>query len=182
MLNFERIKIALRNNPAYFYFILLLSAWFTVNLIQSLFTGIAYDEAYYWMWAKQLDWGYFDHPPMVALFVKLSSLIFSDELSVRFTTILAQLASLFLLWKIIDEKEATKEKVILFFAIAASIPIFQVYGFITTPDSPLLFFTALFLYSYKRFLSSEKWINILLLSVSMAGLIYSTYHGGLNIF
>src|SRR6187397_1972142 len=105
MLNFERIKIALRNNPSYFYFIILLFTWRTVNLVQSLFTGIAYDEAYYWLWAKHLDWGYFDHPPMVAFFVKISSLIFSGELSVRFITTLAQLASLILLGKIIDDKE-----------------------------------------------------------------------------
>ena len=24
------------------------------------------DEAYYWLWAQRLDWGYLDHPPLIA--------------------------------------------------------------------------------------------------------------------
>jgi len=49
-------------------FILFLSAWFLLNLFQAIFTEITNDEAYYAFWGKFLDWGYFDHPPMVALF------------------------------------------------------------------------------------------------------------------
>ena len=29
-------------------------------------TDIYFDEAYYWQWAQHLDWGYYDHPPLVA--------------------------------------------------------------------------------------------------------------------
>jgi hypothetical protein len=57
--------------------------------------------------------------------------------------------------------------------------MFQAYGFITTPDSPFLFFTALFLYSYKRFLKDESLLNTAFLTVSMAGMIYSKYHTAL---
>jgi 4-amino-4-deoxy-L-arabinose transferase-like glycosyltransferase len=28
------------------------------------------DEAYYWMWSKHLAFGYYDHPPMVALVIR----------------------------------------------------------------------------------------------------------------
>ena len=58
---------------------------------------------------------------------------------------------------------------------------FQIYGFFTTPDVPLLFFTAFFLFSYKSFLASQTWKNVLFLSLSMAGLVYSKYHAVLII-
>jgi len=168
-------------DPASTSFVLLLALWFILNVVQSVFTPIGSDEAYYWMYAHHLDWGYFDHPPMVALFIKVSGLLFTGELGVRFISITGQLITFILIWKIIDDHEPTQKKVVLFFGIAASIVMFQVYGFITTPDAPLLFFTALFLFSYKRFLTSSSWSNTLLLSISMAGLVYSKYHGGLVI-
>src|SRR5688572_9538323 len=32
------------------------------------------DEAYYWLYSQQLQWNYFDHPPMVAIWVRLFTL------------------------------------------------------------------------------------------------------------
>jgi 4-amino-4-deoxy-L-arabinose transferase-like glycosyltransferase len=31
------------------------------------------DESYYWLWSRQLDWAYYDHPAGVALLVRISS-------------------------------------------------------------------------------------------------------------
>lgn len=43
------------------------------------------DELYYWAWAKDLHWSYFDHPPMVAYLIALSTKIFGDNLfGIRF--------------------------------------------------------------------------------------------------
>lgn len=45
---------------------------------------LMFDEAYYALWAKHLAWSYFDHPPMVALWIRLSTLLFGEhELGVR---------------------------------------------------------------------------------------------------
>lgn len=54
--------------------------------------------------------------------------------------------------------------------------MFSFYGFFTAPDVPLLFFTAFFLYAYKNYLTDQNIKNILALSISMAGLVYSKYH------
>jgi len=62
---------------------LLLGAWFVINMLQSIFTGLHSDESYYWMYSQNLDWGYFDHPPMAALFIFLGSSVFSGEVGVR---------------------------------------------------------------------------------------------------
>src|SRR5688572_84165 len=57
----------------------------------------------------------------------------------------------------------------------------QIAGFIAVPDTPLLFFTALFFLCYKRFLENQNWVNTLLLGIVMALLLYSKYHAVLII-
>jgi hypothetical protein len=156
-------------------FFLLLIFWFLLNLIQSDFTEITFDEAYYWLFGKNLAWGYFDHPPMIALLVRIGSSIFKSNIGVRLMVVLLQLFTLYLIWMTIDHKNAGKSEVLSFFLIASSIVVFSVFGFIATPDAPLLFFTALFLFSYRKFLINEKWSDVFLLAISMSGLIYSKY-------
>jgi len=157
-------------------FVALLIIWFLVNIAQALLTEIISDEAYYSLYGKFLAWGYFDHPPMVALIIKLSSILFNGNLGVRFMTVFLQLGTLLLTWKVIDDKHKNEQSnVLYFFLISASMTMFSAYGFITTPDAPLLFFTALFLFGYKGFLKDEKWETVIILSISMAGLVYSKY-------
>ena len=36
------------------------------------------DEAQYWLWSKNLSWGYFSKPPLIAWLINLSNLIFGD--------------------------------------------------------------------------------------------------------
>ena len=52
--------------------------------------GLAPDEAYYWLWSRVPSAGYFDHPPMVAWWIWLSTTIFGNtELGVRIPAILS---------------------------------------------------------------------------------------------
>ena len=44
-----------------------------VNFWQAAQLELFNDEAYYWMCSRFPDWGYFDHPPMVAWWVILGS-------------------------------------------------------------------------------------------------------------
>lgn len=160
------------------HFYLLLSVWFIVNLFQAIFTEINPDEAYYGLYGQHLSWGYFDHPPLVALIPFFSSILFKGNLAVRFLTVCLQVPTLILIWKQIDfAKGATKKQVNIFFIVAASMVMFTVYGFTTTPDVWLLFFTAAFLYVYKQFMQVNTWGNTILLALTMAGLVYSKYQG-----
>jgi 4-amino-4-deoxy-L-arabinose transferase-like glycosyltransferase len=58
-------------------------AWFFIGLIQAYATELLDDEAYYWVFSRFLDWGYFDHPPMTGLLIKAGYRIFQNELGVR---------------------------------------------------------------------------------------------------
>ncbi|MCK5637627.1 MAG: glycosyltransferase family 39 protein [Flavobacteriaceae bacterium] len=162
-------------------FVFFLFIFFIINFLQSYFTRLFEDEAYYWVWSKNLAFGYFDHPPMVALWVKISSFFFDGELGVRFFSIISFTLMLIIIWKIIDIPKK-QNYVWLYFLLVVSTALLNVYGFITTPDTPLLLFVALFLYAYKLFLKKESWFHVFLLGFSMAAMLYSKYHGVLVIF
>lgn len=40
---------------------------------------IAPDEAYYWVWSRALAWGYLDHPPMVAAWIRAGTLLVGEN-------------------------------------------------------------------------------------------------------
>ena len=50
--------------------ILLLSI---LNIIQGSYTELLPDEAYYWVYSQDMNWGFFDHPPFVAVWVTISN-------------------------------------------------------------------------------------------------------------
>lgn len=162
-------------------FFLILVIWLVINLLQAIFTGMSSDESYYSLWGKNLAWGYFDHPPMIAFYTFVSSIFFEGGLGVRFLTVLAQIGTLLIVWKLIDDKNAGERDVQTFFIVASSLIMFAALGFTATPDSPLLLFAALFLLAYKRFLREENAVNIILLCLSMAGMVYSKYQSSLVI-
>ena len=151
--------------------------WFIVNLLQGIFTEIQEDEAYYALYGEHLAWGYYDHPPMVGLMAFLSSTLFSGTLGVRFFTIIASCLSLWVMWKIADQvRNDSKKSPVLFFVVAFSIVMFNIYGFVTTPDASLILFSALFLLVYQRYLAEKTWKNALLMGLTMALMVYSKYH------
>ena len=163
-------------------FTIFLIAWGILNIVQARLTPLDNDEAYYWMYSKYLAWGYFDHPPMIALMIKLGYLFFHNELGVRIITVLSQLVALSVIWVLTDkEKRGNKENILFFFMLVVILPICNVFGFVATADVPLIFFSTIFLLSYKRFLEKDSWQNTFLIGISMAALMYSKYHSGLLI-
>lgn len=155
-----------------------MAAWWVLNLLQAAFTGLADDEAYYWYFSQHLDWGYFDHPPMVALLVWLSSFM-PGLLDIRFFSTLLQPLYLLLFWHVIKPADATRRDALLYVLLCFSQPLLQLYGFLAVPDAPLMFFTVAFLWTYKRFRENVTLPNALLMGVAVALLGYSKYHGAL---
>ncbi|NUO00004.1 MAG: glycosyltransferase family 39 protein [Saprospiraceae bacterium] len=153
-----------------------LAVWLLLNLVQGAFTELDPDEAYYWMYSQALDWGYFDHPPMIALMIRAGYACFHNELGVRAVAILLQTGTFFFIWLLAGQPANRRDTWVLI-ALLAALPLFQTYGFIAAPDAPLLFFGAVFLWLYRRFLHRTSLLNALLLGGCMAALLYSKYHG-----
>jgi hypothetical protein len=153
------------------------SSWIILALIQSRFTELLDDEAYYWVYSRFPDWGYFDHPPMIAILIKMGWAVFQNELGVRLFFVLMNILSLFILEKLIDRRNP-----FLFYSITLSLAVLQLSGFVAVPDTPLIFFTALFFLCYKNFLRTPSFLNVFLLGLVTAALLYSKYHAVLIIF
>ena len=147
-----------------------------LNSIQGNYTELLPDEAYYWVYSQYMDWGFFDHPPLVAVWVTISNLLFSDELGVRFFSAISYSLMLYLVWITIDHPSKNKYSW-LFLLLFASTALLNVYGFITTPDTPLLLFLALFLWAYKLYLTQKNTLIYFILSFAIAGMMYSKYQG-----
>ena len=151
-------------------------AVFLINFTQSLSTELLGDEAYYWVYSNFLDWGYFDHPPMVALWIFISKTIFGNiELGVRFFSTISICATYYLIWLTIENPKK-KEHVTLFSITCFSFVLLNIFGFITVPDTPLLFFLALFLFGYQKFLKNKSFKNGALVTLAISGMLYSKYH------
>ncbi len=161
-------------------FLYFLGALFVINLLQSYFTELIFDEAYYWYYAQQMAWGYFDHPPMVALLIKIGTSFLPGELGVRFMSCVLSVLSCVILWLLIDHPKKNNF-IHHFFILVFSMTLMNAYGFFTLPDTPLLFFTALFLYYYKKFIAAPSVLLAIALGVVMAALMYSKYHAVLVI-
>lgn len=170
----------MRNMTKHIGFWLLI--WGVLDLLCALFCEIHADEAYYRLYGQFLDWGYFDHPPVVGLLTAISGALVPEtslmlkNLSVRLVTVLIHMATVYVVWKTIEEKVRNSPSSLFYFLlVAASIPMFCAYGFMTTPDAPLLFFAAVFYYTYRKFTIDRQWSTAILLGLSIAGMLYSKY-------
>src|SRR5476651_1358638 len=92
------------------YFLL---CWTILNALQAYTLEIHADEAYYWLYSRFLDWGYFDHPPMVAIFIRIGDSLMHNEFGLRLMTVLASTLSLYVLWLIIKRYQVEAKWFIL---------------------------------------------------------------------
>src|SRR6187402_1904124 len=163
-------KISVSDKPIWWF----LLCWTIFNAAQAYTLEVHADEAYYWMYSRFLDWGYFDHPPMVAIFIWLGDHIMHNELGLRLVTVLSSTTAIYLLWLILKKYAVDAWAFIL---VVSGIFIIHIYGFTTTPDAPLFFFTVVFYYLYQKYAENDTWLLAPLLGAVVACLLYSKYHG-----
>ncbi len=144
-----------------------------ILLIQAYFTELHPDEAYYWVYSQNIDWGHFHQPPMVALFIKLGYSIFNNELGVRLLSIISHVISLYLIYDLSKGKNPLK-----FFILILSLFLVHAGSLLAVPDAPLLFFSCLFLWFYHKHYKKFTIKNALILGLIATALLYSKYHGG----
>lgn len=171
----EKLESRLNQSPR--VVAIIVSTWLLINIAQAYFTELFHDEAYYWLYGQHLDWGYFEHAPMIGLLIRVGSSLFSGEWGVRLFPVILGAATLAITWKMTDEKNP-----VFFFTLVFSMIMVHVGGFLAVPDSPFIFFTALFLYQYRRFLRDPSLVQTLLLAMVVTLLIYSKYHGVMVLF
>ena len=159
------------------------SAWkvftiiFLVNLLQAILSPLLNDEPYYWLYAQYPSWGYFDHPPMIAFLIRLGTFLLPGEIGVRLFGLILGSLTFFLIYQIIESETVKSVNYKLLGLLLFSSLFLNLYSFLAIPDTPLLFFAALFLYTYRRYLQNDGLLNAFILGVVAALLLYSKYHG-----
>ncbi len=114
----------------------------------ALFLPPGFDEAYYYLYTRHLDWSYFDHPPLVALSTGIGPWLTGNvsQFTIRLGTLILHTAALGLLY-LTGCRLFSTQAARLTLAIATLIPIFLVgFGVLTLPDAPLIFFWTATLY------------------------------------
>ena len=137
--------------------LLILSSLFLLKLLYIFYAPPLPDEAYYWLWSKNLDWSYYDHPPLSAwVNYCLMSFIENKQLQIRTLPFMSFIIILIVNIKWakdigLDKFEKQVESSLLFL----SIPIFLMFTTIFFPDAILVLM--LFLTSYCFFTFIKKY-------------------------
>src|SRR5438132_3907701 len=147
-----------------------------LRLIAAAFTPITFDEAYYWMWSKHLAGGYYDHPPMVAVVIRLGTLIAGDtEFGVRLVSILLALP---MSWAIYQAAAILfgSRRVAASSAILLNITLMAAVGaMIVTPAAPLLVASSLLLFSLAKVLQTGRGVWWLAVGAAAGCALLSKY-------
>ena len=117
-------------------------------------------EAYYWSWGRDLALSYFDHPPLATYSIWLTTSILGHSIfSVKLAAVLWYLGFYILIAKMVQEMFADDRLTFWVLIALNSTIVFQLYGFVITPDSPLIFTWAATIYSVWQIIRTEdaKW-------------------------
>ncbi|MEJ2059964.1 MAG: glycosyltransferase family 39 protein [Gammaproteobacteria bacterium] len=153
----------------------LLAGFTLLTLVFAGTTPLTADELSYWQWSRHLDFGYFDHPPMVAYLIALGTWLFGPSpFGIRVFGVLAAAgamwASLQLALRIGGGRAA-------FWTLLAWLgaPMLSMGAMIVTPDSPLLLFWGLSLLFLLRALESGRPADWVVLGLVTGGGLLSKY-------
>ncbi|MCF8465388.1 MAG: glycosyltransferase family 39 protein [Flavobacteriales bacterium] len=145
--------------------------WFVLGCVQAALMDLHPDEAYYWQMSRFMDWGYFHQPPMIAVFIKIGYTLFQSELGVRLMTALASSVGVLMLFKLSETRDHRT-----FLLVFLGLILTHAGVFMAVPDSPLIFFTLVFLVLLKQYLKNDSILLALALGAIAAALMYSKYH------
>src|SRR5450432_3200838 len=145
-----------------------------LRLIAAAFTPITFDEAYYWMWSKHLAGGYYDHPPMVAVVIRLGTMIAGDtEFGVRLVSILLPMS-----WAVYRTASilfggmrlAATATLLLNITLMAAVGTL-----IVTPDAPLLVASSFILFYLAKVLETGRGAWWLAVGAAVGAALLSKY-------
>ncbi len=147
-----------------------------LRLVAAAYTPITFDEAYYWMWSKHLALSYYDHPPMVALVIRLGTMIAGDtELGVRLVAILLALPMSFAVFRAASilfggVRVASTATILLNVTLMAAVGTLVV-----TPDAPLLVAASFVLFYLAKVLETGRGAWWLAVGAAVGAALLSKY-------
>lgn len=156
--------------------ILTVVALVALRLVCAAFTPLTFDEAYYWTWSKHLAGGYYDHAPMVALVIRLGTMIAGDtEFGVRLVSILLALPMSWAVYRTAmllfgSRRVASSATILLNVTLMVAVGTL-----IVTPDAPLMVTSSFVLLCLAELLVTGRGIWWLAVGVAVGAALLSKY-------
>lgn len=175
MLNFKHIKeIQLPQT-------MLVAALFVFlfRIIASFSTNLGVDEAYYFSYLQFPQISFYDHPPMVAIMLWLTTLnqSFSSEFFMRLGPLLIGTMNLFLIFRIGTEIQNKRTGLLAAALASASLYNSIISGLFVLPDTPLSLFWLFALWSAIRYIKNGLSKQLFLFGFFAGLALVSKYHG-----
>ena len=134
----------------------LIAALLAARVLAAVLLPLSADEAYYWLWSKHLDFGYFDHPPAIAWAIRAGTLLFGDStIGVRACGLALSLAASWLVFDsaallLKDRPRAWLAALLFNLTLMVNVEML-----VATPDMPSVAASALFLWALVRLQDSH---------------------------
>ncbi|HEX3602896.1 MAG TPA: glycosyltransferase family 39 protein [Steroidobacteraceae bacterium] len=134
---------------------------FVLRLVYAGSVELMPEETYYWNYSQHLDFGYLDHPPMVAWVIRAATALFGQtEFGVRAGALCCGLITSIFVYKLARNLfgEAAALAALL---LAQALPYFFLSGLLMTPDAAMVAAWAGSLYFLERALlggQSRAWL------------------------
>lgn len=141
-------RLYLYKYPTLKAFLILLITTAVFRLFYIRWVELAPDEAYYYTWSRSLQWGYYDHPPMVGFLIRIfTALGGQGEFGVRWGWAVMGALLTFLLYRL-GTKMFNSERAGFYAALLMNMSLLGSTGsVIVTPDEPQGLFWVLAVFS-----------------------------------
>jgi dolichol-phosphate mannosyltransferase len=129
---------------------------FVLRLVYAGSVGMLPEETYYWNYSRHLDFGYLDHPPMVAWLIRTATAVFGQtEFGVRAGALLCGAITSIFVYKLTRNLFGAATALAALLLVQA-LPFFFLSGLLMTPDAPLAAAWAASLYFLERALIGNQ--------------------------
>jgi 4-amino-4-deoxy-L-arabinose transferase-like glycosyltransferase len=110
-----------------------------IRLVCAAIAPLSFDESLYWVWSKHIAGGYYDHPPVNPILIRLGTTLFGNtQFGVRVFNVLLALPASWALWRsaaILFKDEKVGATAALYFNLTLVMAVGSV---LSTPDNAVV--------------------------------------------
>ncbi|HEB67947.1 MAG TPA: glycosyltransferase family 39 protein [Gammaproteobacteria bacterium] len=154
----------------------LLLATFLIKLLVAWALPITGDEAYFVIWGKHPDFGFYDHPPMAGWFLTVMLWVSDAPVWLRLPQILI---TTFIGWAIYRLLRDRDSRLALLVAALYLFAPMNLVGVLITTDTPLLLWSFLSALAFHRARRDDDWRWYLLSGLLLGMAFFSKFFAGL---
>ena len=174
------IRIGEMSHGVFLALAAILTALTICRILLAATADLAEDEAYYWLWSTHLALSYYDHPPMIAYWIRAGTSIFGDAaFGVRVVGLLSVLGGSYLLFETVIALFKNRTAAALSAIWLNATLLCNAAAIIATPDTPLAFFATLTLFGLTKLIDTGDGRYWLLIGAGLGCAFLSKYTAAL---